>query len=130
MKRFATALMLLSLLLAAGLSSGQEANTLVLADFEAGELFEGRDPYNNAIGHAPWGDIAGNVALSLAQMERGDLSSTVLEINYDIGAWGGFTQAFTDGDNWISQDWRTYNALRFWLYGNNTGGACSGRNLR
>jgi len=122
MKRLATALMLLSLLLIAGLGNAQEANVRVLADFEVDELFEGRDPYNNAIGHTPWGDIAGNVALSLAQTERGDLSSTVLEINYDIGAWGGFTQAFTDGDNWISQDWRNYNALHFWLSGNNTGG--------
>ena len=55
-------------------------------------------------------------------MERIDASSTVLAINYDIGAWGGLTHAFTDGDNWLSQDWTSHNALRFWLYGNNTGG--------
>lgn len=118
----AALVMLLSLLLTAGFGQAQEATMRVLADFEADELFEGRDPYNNAIGHAPWGDIAGNVALSLAEMERVDVSSTVLEINYDIGAWGGFTHALTDGENWISQDWTPYSAVRFWLYGNNTGG--------
>ena len=117
-----TALLLPLLLLTAALSSAQAANVNVLADFEAAELFEGRDQYNNAIGHAPWGDVAGNVALSRAEMERGDVSSTVLEIDYDIGAWGGFTHALTDGDNWISEDWIAYDAVRFWLYGNNTGG--------
>ena len=94
----------------------------VVDDFEGAEVFVGRDGYNNAIGHAPWGDQTGNVTLSLATMERIDASSTVLAINYDIGAWGGFTHAFTDGDNWLSQDWTSHNALRFWLYGNNIGG--------
>jgi beta-glucanase (GH16 family) len=120
--KLTTILLLLSLFLTAGLSQAQDSALPVLADYEVDELFEGRDPYNNAIGHAPWGDIAGNVALSLAQMERINFNSSVLAINYDIGAWGGFTHAFTDGDNWISQDWTPYNALRFWLYGANTGG--------
>lgn len=105
-----------------GLSFAQDAHFSVLADFEVDELFEGRDEYNNAIGHAPWGDMAGNLVLSLAQQERVDVNSTVLEINYDIGAWGGFTHALTDGESWVSQDWTAYNAVRFWLYGNNTGG--------
>ena len=121
MKKLAPFALMLSLLVSAGLGSGQDATMNVLADFEVDEVFEGRDQYNNAIGFAPWGDVAGNVVLSLAEMERVDVSSSVLVINYDIGAWGGFTQAFTDGDNWISQDWRQYNALRFWLYGANTG---------
>ena len=56
----------------------QEADVRVIDDFEAAEVFEGRDGYNNAIGHAPWGDQAGNVALGLATMERSDVSSTVL----------------------------------------------------
>ena len=101
----------------------QEADSRVIDDFEIAEVFEGRDGYNNAIGHAPWGDQAGNVSLGLATMERVDINSTVLAIDYDIGAWGGFTHAFTDGENWLSQDWRSHNALSFWLYGNNTGGA-------
>lgn len=99
----------------------QDLGARVIDDFEAAEVFEGRDAFNNAIGHAPWGDQAGNVSLSLATMERADASSTVLAIDYDIGAWGGFTHAFTDGENWLSQDWTSYNALSFWLYGNSTG---------
>ena len=97
-KKLAAVLIMLSLLWTAGLGWGQAADASVLADYELDELFEGRDPHNNAIGHAPWGDIAGNVQLSLAEMERADGISTVLQINYDIGAWGGFTHAFTDGE--------------------------------
>ena len=102
-------------------AQAQDLDARVIDDFEAAEVFAGRDGYNNAIGHAPWGDQPGNVSLSLATMERVDVSSTVLAIDYDIGAWGGFTHAFTDGENWLSQDWRSHNALSFWLYGNNTG---------
>ena len=122
-------MILLSLLLAAGLIEAQDANVSVLADFELDELFEGRDQFNNAIGHAPWGDIAGNVALSLAEAGGVDGSSTALAIDYDIGAWGGFTHVLTDGANWISQDWRAFNALRFWLSGNNTAGLSRSRSL-
>ncbi len=116
---------LILILLAASmpwLARAQDAATRPIDDFETSEVFAGRDEYNNAIGHAPWGDVAGNVALSLAEMERDGSTSSVLEINYDIGAWGGFTHALTDGENWISEDWTGYNTLRFWLYGNNTGG--------
>ncbi|MEP7291656.1 MAG: family 16 glycosylhydrolase, partial [Chloroflexota bacterium] len=35
---------------------------------------------------------------------------------------GGFTHAFTDGINWTSENWTAYNAVRFWLYGNDSGG--------
>lgn len=114
--------LLMALLPVSMIGLAQDANASILADYEVAELFEGRDPYNNAIGHAPWGDIAGNVELSLAQQERAGAESTVLEINYDIGAWGGFTHALTDGASWLSADWSAYNAVRFWLYGNNTGG--------
>ena len=31
----------------------QELELSVIADFEVSEVFEGRDQYNNAIGHAP-----------------------------------------------------------------------------
>ncbi|MGJ3237250.1 MAG: carbohydrate binding domain-containing protein [Anaerolineae bacterium] len=48
--------------------------------------------------------------------------TSALAISYDIGAWGGFTHALSDGENWISQDWTDFNALQFSLYGNNTGG--------
>ena len=119
--------MLLVVVLALGagvlsLGSAQDASARVIDDFEASEIFNGVDGFNNAIGHAPWGDVAGNVTLGVAQMERVGGGSSVLEIQYDIGGWGGFTHALTDGENWISDDWTSHNALSFWLYGNNTGG--------
>ena len=121
-RKLRTIILLLLLTSFVWVAQAQELELSVIADFEVSEVFEGRDQYNNAIGHAPWGDVAGNVVLSLAEMERVDVSSTVLAIDYDIGGWGGFTHAFTDGENWLSQDWTSQNALRFWLYGNNTGG--------
>ncbi len=114
-------LVLLTLLLAGALGTAQAQEARVIDDFEMSEVFEGRDEFNNAIGHAPWGDVAGNVALSIARIDRGGVSTGALQINYDIGAWGGFTHALTDGANWISADWTAHNALSFWLYGNSTG---------
>ena len=81
-------------------------------------FFLATDEFNNAIGFAPWGDTEGNVALSLNEMD----DSSVLAINYDIGAWGGFSHVLSDdGESWTGQDWTTHNALQFDLYGNNTG---------
>ena len=100
----------------------QDDDSHVIDDFEVDELFAGTDSFNNGIGYVPWGDTPGNVELSLAEMERESEASTVLAINYDIAAWGGFTHVFTDGESWISQDWTSYGAFQFWLYGNNTGG--------
>ena len=94
----------------------------VIADFETEELFTAADQFNNGIGHITWGDTAGNVELALAEMERDGETTSVLAVSYDIASWGGFTHALTDGENWISEDWTTHNALQFWLYGNNTGG--------
>ncbi|MEO1289523.1 MAG: carbohydrate binding domain-containing protein, partial [Chloroflexota bacterium] len=93
----------------------------LMDDFETEELFGEVDQFNNAIGHVAWGDAAGNVELSLAEIERDGAMTTALEINYDIGAWGGFTHALTDGENWVSQDWTAFNALQFSFYGSNTG---------
>ncbi len=103
---------------------------LVLDDFERGLLFRD-DAFGNDIGHIPWGDTAENVTLAarllvpysrLAVPTSPTRANTVLAVTYDIGSWGGFTSVFNNGTDWIGMDWTAYNALTFWLYGNNTGG--------
>ncbi len=113
---------IVALLISPAVVMAQEDETLVIDDFEVDELFVGLDQHNNDIGHPAWGDTAGNVTLSIAEMQREGDSSSVLEVAYDIGSWGGFTHAFNDGENWVGQDWTGYGALQFWLYGNNSGG--------
>ncbi|MBN2304380.1 MAG: glycosyl hydrolase, partial [Anaerolineae bacterium] len=48
--------------------------------------------------------------------------NTVLSVTYDIASYGGFTHVLTDGESWVPQDWSSYDALSFWLYGANSGG--------
>ena len=40
------------------------------------------------------------------------------------GQWAGYTHAFTNetADEWVSQDWSSYEGISLWLYGNNSGG--------
>lgn len=117
------------LILGSGITA-QEETTLLLANFEAGVPLLS-DAYNTPLGFVPWGDKFENVQLAAQQVVgygklalpgREAAPNGVLAVHYDIGGWGGFTHVFTDGSDWISMDWTTYNALSFWLYGNNTGG--------
>ena len=97
-------------------------------DFEKGIPFI-EDGNGNGVGLVVWGDVEGNVTLSATQvmpyspiiLPDQETANTVLTISYDITGWGGFTHAFTNGVDWITQNWLGYDALRFWLYGNNTG---------
>ncbi len=102
----------------------------MIDDFERG-IWMGVDPYNAGIGFVPWGDTFENVSLALRLLPpKSALAipgteaapNTVLAAIYNIGSWGGFTHAFTDGFNWVSQDWTAYDGISFWLYGNDTGG--------
>jgi beta-glucanase (GH16 family) len=119
-------IMLVIVLASIGVVQAQESQ--VLADFEVDELFLGKDSDGLDIGFVTWGDSAGNVTLELVAAE-GDLAlpeqggdNAVLQVTYDIGAFGGFTHALTDGEEWVPQDWTDYNTLDFWLYGAESGG--------
>jgi beta-glucanase (GH16 family) len=103
---------------------------LIIDDFESG-VPVGMDAVGNPIGLVAWGDAFENVTLSARQVAAysalalptaPDASNTVLAAAYDIGQWGGFTHALTDGETWISADWTAYNALSLWLHGSDTGG--------
>ena len=77
----------------------------------------------------PWGDTTANAIIGITQVipftelaiPLSVAPNQIMRIDYNIGAWGGFTYAFSDGYTWLSQDWTHHNAFSFWLYGNNTG---------
>ncbi len=104
-------------------------NTKVIDDY-SGSVSPIYNPFNTAIGFAPWGSENGNVQLSTKSvLASADLAlpgqvgaKSVLKIDYNIGSWGGFTHALESGNDWVSQDWSRYDGISFWMYGNNTGG--------
>ncbi len=121
--------LLLIALMAVAVTQAQdeEEESAVLADFEAEELLLAKDSDNLDIGFVPWGDSVGNVTLELVTAEEDlalpeqDDDNTVLAVTYDIGSFGGFTHALTDGEEWVSQDWTEFTTLDFWLYGAESG---------
>lgn len=110
--------------------TAQETVDVVIADFEHDfRMIVASD--GSSVGFVPWGNQHENVKLSVRQLiafsemavpDKRDLPNNVLAVAYDIDGWGGFTHAFTDGINWISQDWTSHNAVSFWIYGTETGG--------
>jgi len=95
-------------------------------DFESG-LPYGRTAFNTEIGFNVWGSSGADMPVLatttiITPVPGYPVTNTVLAATYNISAWGGFTHAFSDHDEWVSQDWSAYDGLRFWLYGNNTGG--------
>ena len=104
-------------------------DTKIVSDYSTGAniLY---NAFGTGINFATWGSESGNVQLSTVTVPDTDLlavpgqvgSKSLLQINYNIGAWGGFTDALADGNDWVSQDWSRYDGVSFWAYGNNTGG--------
>ena len=82
-----------------------------------------------AIGFVTWGDSTANAIIGASQIlpftelaiPGASAPNQIMRIDYNIGAWGGFTHAFSDGSSWQSMDWTGHNALQFWLYGNDSG---------
>jgi beta-glucanase (GH16 family) len=89
-------------------------DTTLIENFEGG-LKAGKDIFNNSIGFSTWGSTNGNVKISVVS------PNSMLKVTSNIESWGGFTDAFRDGDAWGKQDWSRYDGLRFWFYGTNSG---------
>lgn len=104
------------------------AEPILIADFEQGVAYVSQAD-GPAIGFVPWGDATANAIIGITQvMPFTELAiplsvapNQIMRIDYNIGAWGEFTYAFSDGYTWLSQDWTHHYAFSFWLHGNNTG---------
>jgi beta-glucanase (GH16 family) len=49
--------------------------------------------------------------------------NNVLQVDVDATSFAGVIHTFENAavDTWVSQDWSTYEGIRFWLYGTNSG---------
>ncbi len=101
-------------------------DTQLVDDFESGLPYE-RTVFDAEIGFVVWGSSGADMPVlgtttPVTPVPDFPTTNTVFSAAYNISAWGGFTHAFSDNGEWVSQDWSAYDGLRFWLYGNNTGG--------
>ncbi len=100
----------------------------IVDDYEDGADIR-YNAFGTGINFATWGSESNNTTLSTVSVGAGDPlavpgqsgSKSLLKIDYNIGAWGGFTHALADDNDWVSQDWSRYDGISFWAYGNNTG---------
>lgn len=103
-------------------------DTKVVDDY-TGSVGSATNPFGASVGFPTWFG-AGSIVLSNPTIADTDPlalpgqtgNKSVLMVDYNIVDWGGFTHAFADGNDWVSQDWSRYDGVSFWLYGNNTGG--------
>ncbi|WP_423223346.1 carbohydrate binding domain-containing protein [Candidatus Amarolinea aalborgensis] len=111
---------------------GVIVRTTAIDDFEDGLLPSGTDPNGIGVGFITWNHPAASAAISIidnppAQVPGADAGNKVLREALTIGGgqWAGYTHAFTNAaaNQWLSQDWSTYEGVSLWLYGNNTGGS-------
>ncbi|MBN2389731.1 MAG: CIA30 family protein [Anaerolineae bacterium] len=101
-------------------------DTQLIDDFESSLPYE-RNAFNTEIGFVSWGSNSADMPVLatttiITPIPGSTTTNTVLSADYNIGAWGGFNHSFSENGEWVSQDWSAYDGLRFWLYGNNTGG--------
>ena len=107
--------------------------TMVIDDFEDGQLPAGVDGDGVPIGFLTWSDGSG-VAITVTTVadtdplalpcQTGDNILCKLDTNVASGGWAGFSHAFENAtaDAWVPQDWSSYEGIALWVYGNATGG--------
>ncbi len=98
----------------------------VFDDFESA-LVNGWDVHGNTVGFFTFTDSAqsqSSIATTTEHPQRPGQSDNnqVLELKLNVKAWAGVIHRFesADVDRWIARDWRRFNSLSFWLYGNNS----------
>ena len=100
-------------------------------DFNDGQLPSGTDPNGLGVGFVTWNATGASVAITTtdsppAAVPGLPVPNGVLQEDLTIGPgqWAGFTHAFSNEavDEWVPQDWSTYEGICLWIYGNNTGG--------
>lgn len=90
----------------------------LIDDFENG-IWLDEDDADQLIGLAPNADTTLSIqqvlaAAKMAHPEQSEPADNILTVA--SGETGGFAHFFTDGEQRISQDWTSYNALGFWLH--------------
>ena len=100
-------------------------------DFNDGQLPSGEDPNGLDVGFITWNATGASVAITTTDSPPAAVPGLpepngVLQEDLTIGPgqWAGFTHAFSNEavDEWVPQDWSTYEGICLWIYGNNTGG--------
>lgn len=100
----------------------------VVDDFESG-LPLGTDRSGIPVGFIKFGDRGSVVRISATSTPPegpGDAArENALRVDLNVQMWAGFAHFFQNdaADIWVSYDWSGFDALSFWLYGNNTGTA-------
>ena len=110
---------------------GLIVRTTVIDDFENNSLPAGQDSDGVGVGYITWNHPSASAVITTTTtppvpVPDSEAGNTVLQETLTVGTgqWAGFTHAFTNAtaDQWLSQDWSSYEGICFWLYGNNTGG--------
>jgi beta-glucanase (GH16 family) len=98
-----------------------EERSLMINDFEDGKLPSGKDGNGLDIGFFTWTGPGASISITTTLQ----VTNTVLQMDSNVprGSWGGMTNHFTNEavDSWVTQDWSTYAAISFWMYGTNSG---------
>jgi beta-glucanase (GH16 family) len=107
-------------------------HTSLIDDFESG-LPQGVDGNNNGIGFVTWGDFWTGTTVAITTTSVADSDplalpgqsgdNNLMHFQAMVNGWGGFTHAFENEsvDTWVPQNWSSYEGIRFWLFGQNTG---------
>ena len=103
----------------------------VVDDFEGGVLSSGTDANGVAIGYLAVSGGGATIATSITSSVPAPLPNSAVdnqqlaaEMSLPAGSWAVAINAFANdtADQWITEDWSSYEGVCFWLYGNNTGG--------